>query len=78
MRPEYLTRASIPTTVLESEVEKIKVDFGAGLKGKPAQVVEKMIEGKLKKFYEENVLLDQPFLADTDKEPKTVKIISKN
>ena len=35
--------------------------------GKPAGVVEKMVEGRLKKFYEENVLLYQPFVKDPDK-----------
>lgn len=76
MRPEYLTRSSIPATALEAEIEKIKTDFGTSLKGKPAPVVERMIEGKLKKFYEDNVLLDQPFFADLDKDPKTVRYIS--
>lgn len=64
MRPEYMTRAHIPATTLEAEIEKIKADFGTSLNGKPAAVVERMIEGKLKKFYEDTVLLDQPFLAD--------------
>lgn len=32
-----------------------------------------MIEGKLKKFFEEAVLLDQPFLGDLEKDPKSVK-----
>ena len=75
MRPEYLTKESVPQEVLQKEIEKIKNDFGNGLKGKPEAVVERMIEGKLKKFYEDCVLFDQPLLTDQDKEPKTVKKI---
>ena len=35
--------------------------------GKPEQVQEKIVEGKLRKFFEENALLNQPFVKDTDK-----------
>ena len=38
--------------------------------GKPEKVIEKIIEGKLSKFYAENCLLEQPFVKDTD---RTVK-----
>jgi elongation factor Ts len=34
--------------------------------GKPPNVIEKIVEGKLNKWYEENVLLDQPFVKDDD------------
>lgn len=37
-----------------------------------------MIEGKLSKFYEDNVLYEQPLLTDLEKEPKTVIIIKNN
>lgn len=64
MKPEYITKENIPSEVLQKEIEKIKEDFGKALKGKPQAVVEKMIEGKLKKFYEDAVLYDQPLLTD--------------
>ena len=35
--------------------------------GKPDKILEKIAEGRLKKFYSENCLLDQPFVKDTDK-----------
>ncbi len=38
--------------------------------GKPAQVIEKIVEGKLRKFYEEAALLEQSYIRDTDKKVK--------
>lgn len=72
MRPEFISKESIPSEVLQKEIDSIKADFGDTLKGKPQAVIEKMIEGKLKKFYEDNVLHEQHLLTDQEKEPKTV------
>ena len=47
------------------EVAKVKEEFkGAVPAGKPPEIVEKIVEGKLNKWYEEHVLLDQPFVKD--------------
>ena len=40
--------------------------------GKPDNVIDKMVEGRLRKFYEEVVLLEQPFIMDTDKKVKDI------
>ena len=61
MSPKYLDRASVP----EDVVSKVREDLLANVPaGKPPEVTQKIIEGKLNKWYEENVLLDQPFVKD--------------
>jgi len=67
--PKYLKREDVPTDVLnkerEIETEKLKSDQKNA--NKPADVMEKIIAGKVGKYYEENVLLDQPFVKDPSK-----------
>ena len=67
--PKYLKREDVPTDVLgkerEIETEKLKSDTKNA--NKPADVLEKIIAGKVGKYYEENVLLDQPFVKDPSK-----------
>jgi len=61
MSPQFLDRAAVPAET----VEAVKVEFrNAVPPGKPAEVAEKIVEGKLNKWYEEHVLLDQPFVKD--------------
>lgn len=61
MSPTYLDRESVPADVIEAR----KAEFAEAVPpGKPANVVEKITEGKLNKWYEENCLLDQPFVKD--------------
>ncbi|MDQ6825962.1 MAG: translation elongation factor Ts [Candidatus Eremiobacteraeota bacterium] len=61
MSPAYIDRDSVPVHV----VEQTKSGFAASVPaGKPEAVVEKIIEGKLNKWYEEHCLLDQPFVKD--------------
>jgi elongation factor Ts len=57
---QYVESHEIPSEVLERE-KAIHVD---GIKGKPAKVAEQIVEGKLKKFYKEICLLEQPFIKD--------------
>ncbi len=66
--PLYLTREDVPQDVLDREKEI----YRAQVSGKPPQVIEKIIEGKLEKFYSDNCLLDQIFIKDPDQK-KTVK-----
>jgi elongation factor Ts len=68
--PLYLMREDVPMDVLEREKEIYRVQVA----GKPQQVIEKIIEGKLEKFYADNCLLDQVFIKDPDQK-KTVKDI---
>ncbi|MGB6987086.1 MAG: translation elongation factor Ts [Candidatus Aquilonibacter sp.] len=61
MSPQYLDRASVPDDV----VAKVRDEFKAAVPaGKSPEVAEKIVEGKLNKWYEEHVLLDQPFVKD--------------
>jgi elongation factor Ts len=63
--PLCVSPDDMPAEVLEREREIYK---GQALdQGKPEKIVDKIVEGKLKKFYEENCLLQQPFVKDTDK-----------
>ena len=63
--PLSVTREEIPQDVLEREKE-IYSDQ-ARQSGKPEDIIEKMTEGRLNKFYQENVLLEQTFVKDPDK-----------
>lgn len=59
--PIYVKKEDIPPEAVKRETDIIK----AQMTGKPAQAVEKIIDGKLTKFYEEICLLEQPFIKDT-------------
>lgn len=61
MSPQYLDRASVPAEVIEGVKQELQTTLPAG---KPANVIEKIVEGKLNKWYEEHVLLDQAFVKD--------------
>jgi elongation factor Ts len=60
--PRYIRREDVTTEDLEREKDIYRSQAAAT--GKPAPVVEKIVEGKLGKFYEEVCLLDQPFVKD--------------
>jgi len=60
--PLYVTSAEIPAEVVEKEKEIYKEQ----VKGKPAEVVEKILEGKIAKYYEETCLMDQPYAKNPD------------
>jgi elongation factor Ts len=70
--PLYLTREDIPQEVLEREKEIYK----AQVAGKPAQVVEKIIEGKLEKFFSDTCLVDQIFIKDPDQKKKIKDLVT--
>ncbi|MGB2786867.1 MAG: translation elongation factor Ts [Candidatus Saccharimonadaceae bacterium] len=65
MSPLYATEADIPA----EDVEKFKLEAKASeaLKGKPADMVEKIIDGQVKKHFAEKVLLSQPYILDDKK-----------
>jgi elongation factor Ts len=60
--PRYVRREDVTAEDLEREKEIFRAQAAAT--GKPAPVVEKIVEGKMSKFYEEVCLLDQPFIKD--------------
>ncbi len=63
--PQYITREQVPAEVVEKE-RQIQRDR-ALQEGKPERVIDKIVDGRMGKFYEEIVLVDQPFV----KEPST-------
>jgi elongation factor Ts len=67
--PRYVSREDVPANVLEKEREIARAQALNDPKNanKPEQVIEKIVEGRLNKFYEETVLLDQPFVKAPEK-----------
>lgn len=63
MNPRWLRKEDVPAGIIEKEKEIYRASPKA--KGKPEAALQKMIEGRIKKFYEENCLLQQPFIRDT-------------
>ncbi|MDA8066500.1 MAG: translation elongation factor Ts [Thermaerobacter sp.] len=63
--PRYLDRARVPEAELAAEREILAAQ--ARQQGKPETVVERMVQGRLEKFYQENCLLEQPFIKDPDR-----------
>ncbi|MFC1738337.1 translation elongation factor Ts [Planctomycetota bacterium] len=62
-KPLALDKDGIAPETVESE----KVIYAEQVKDKPANIIEKIVEGKMKKFYSENCLLEQPFVKDDSK-----------
>lgn len=61
-RPRFVRREDIPAAELEEERAKFMAQVVDS--GKPESVLTKIVEGKLEKFYEDNCLLEQPFIKD--------------
>jgi len=62
MSPRYLTREEVPQDDLDRELQVLREQALA--EGKPEQIVEKIVSGRVNKFYEEVCLLEQPFVKD--------------
>lgn len=67
--PRYVSREEVPADVLEKEREIARAQAmnDPKMAGKPEQVIEKIVDGRINKFYEETVLNDQPFVKDPSK-----------
>ena len=67
--PRYANRDEVPADVLEKEREITREQLKNDPKNanKPEEVLAKIVDGRLNKFYEENVLVDQPFVKDPSK-----------
>jgi elongation factor Ts len=63
-RPEYVSREEVPAEVIDQERSILKAQ--ALNEGKPEKIVEKMVEGRIEKYYKEVCLLEQPFVKDPD------------
>lgn len=64
-KPEYVRREEVPTDKVEKEKEILRAQ--ALNEGKPEKIVDKMVEGRIDKYYKEVCLLEQPFVKDPDK-----------
>ena len=64
-KPAYLTKEEVSAETIEKEKEVLKQQ--AINEGKPEAIAEKMVMGRIKKFYEENCLLEQAFIKDDSK-----------
>jgi elongation factor Ts len=73
--PQYLDRAAVPTAALDREREVLRGQ--AETSGKSADIVERMVDGRLGKFYEDNVLLDQVFISpDADGKSRVGQVVA--
>ena len=61
--PHWITRDEVPAGVIERE----KAIYAEQVKGKPENVLEKIVTGKLEKFFAENCLMEQAFIKDPDR-----------
>ncbi len=64
-KPEYVRREEVPADILEKEKEILKAQ--ALNEGKPEKIIEKMVEGRIEKFYKEFCLMEQGWIKDPDK-----------
>ncbi|MBQ9024245.1 MAG: elongation factor Ts [Bacilli bacterium] len=65
MRPSYIRREDVPAEETEKEMNVLKEQ--AMNEGKPAEIAEKMVQGRINKFYKEICLEEQEFVKDSDK-----------
>lgn len=65
MNPQYVTMEDIPADVMEAKKKEL-LESDA-LKDKPAEMAEKIVEGQLKKYFQEQVLVEQAFVLDDTK-----------
>ena len=63
--PLYLSRDEVPVELLDHEREILRAQ--ALNEGKPAKIIDKMVEGRVEKYYKENCLLEQAFIKDPDR-----------
>jgi len=63
-KPEYISRNDISPTIVESEKAILRAQ--ALNEGKPEKIVDKMVEGRIEKYFKEVCLLEQPFIKDPD------------
>lgn len=71
--PEYVNPESVPAEILEKEKEIIK----SQIQGKPENIIDKIVSGKINSFYKDNCLTEQPFVKD-DKKSVSEVVSAKN
>ncbi len=72
MSPKYVSIESVPEETVAKEKEILAAQVLET--GKPANIVDKIVEGRIKKFFEDSCLLEQTFVKDSDKKIKDVLI----
>jgi elongation factor Ts len=72
--PGYLTRDEVPAEILEQEREILRAQ--PDVQGKPAAIQDKILQGRLEKFYAERCLVDQIFIRDPDGKQKVKDIVA--
>jgi elongation factor Ts len=70
--PQYLSQDDVPQEVIDREKEI----FRGQVEGKPENIVDKIIQGKLGKFFEETCLLEQVFIKDPDGRKKVKDLVT--
>ncbi|MCL6597341.1 translation elongation factor Ts [Alicyclobacillus macrosporangiidus] len=65
--PQYVRREEVPEDVVAREREILRAQTLNENPNKPANIVDKIVEGRIEKFYKEVCLLEQPFVKDPDK-----------
>jgi elongation factor Ts len=68
--PQYIRREEVPPEVLEREKTIYRTQAQEG--GKPEKVIEKIVEGKLERFFSEVCLLEQTYIKDSERATKEV------
>jgi elongation factor Ts len=71
--PQYVSREQVPADVIDKEREIYAQQVAA--ERKPAHVIEKIVEGKLEKYYTETCLLEQPFIRDPSGKTKVRDLV---
>lgn len=66
MKPAYVKQEDVPQDVIDAEKKVFEAQVGE-MKGKPAEVIQQIIEGKIKKYFDDVCLLNQPFVKDDSK-----------
>ena len=64
-KPEYIKREEVPADAVEKEKEILKAQ--ALNEGKPEKIIERMVEGRMEKYFQEVCLLEQPWIKEPDK-----------
>ncbi len=62
--PQYISREEVPAEMIEKEKDILRTQ--ALNEGKPEKIVDKIVDGRIDKYYKENCLLEQAFIRDTD------------
>jgi len=73
LKPQYVSREAVPAAVVEKEKAIYRKQMEGS--GKPPQVIEKIVEGKLGSFYEQVALLEQPFVRDDKSKTKVRALV---